>query len=66
VASPGTAQRFSDFTTPEQQLSIPLIINEPNCIFRQIFEEYLNDNSIILDHTIELGSIATIKKTGDE
>lgn len=62
VASPNTAEKFSDFTTQKQQLPIPLIINEPNCIFRQIFEKYLNTNSIILDHTIELGSIDTIKK----
>ena len=61
VASPNTAKRFSDFTTPNQQHKIPLIINEPNSIFRQIFEKYLKDNGIILDHTIELGSIATIK-----
>ncbi len=61
VASPNTAKRFSDFTTRNQQHKIPLIINEPNCIFRQIFEKYLKDNGICLDHTIELGSIATIK-----
>lgn len=61
VASPNTARKFSDFTTPEQQLQIPLIIDEPNCIFRQIFEAYLKRNAIILDHTIELGSISTIK-----
>lgn len=61
VASPDTAKRFSDFKTPDRQMQIPLIINEPNCIFRQIFEKYLQETSIILDHTIELGSIATIK-----
>ncbi|MCD8362563.1 MAG: LysR family transcriptional regulator [Lachnospiraceae bacterium] len=61
VGSPDTASRFQDFTTPNQQHKIPLIINEPDCIFRQIFEEYLKHNHIILDHTIELGSIATIK-----
>ncbi len=61
VASPNIADRFSDFKTPNQKHKIPLIINEPNCIFRQIFEKYLKDNAIILDHTIELGSIETIK-----
>ncbi len=61
VASPNTAKRFSDFTTPNSHHKIPLIINEPNCIFRQIFEKYLKDNGIVLDHIIELGSIATIK-----
>lgn len=61
LASPKTAEKFSDFKTPNLQYKIPLIINEPNCIFRQIFERYLKENDIILDHTIELGSIATIK-----
>ncbi len=61
VASPSTAKKFSDFTTPNRQHKIPLIINEPNCIFRQIFEQYLKEHGITLDHTIELGSIATIK-----
>lgn len=61
AASPAVARRFADFTTPGQQHKIPLIINEPDCIFRQIFENYLKDHEIILDHTIELASIATIK-----
>ncbi|MCC8015630.1 MAG: LysR family transcriptional regulator [Eubacterium sp.] len=61
IASPVTAEKFSDFTTPNRRYKIPLIINEPDCIFRQIFEEYLRDRSIVLDHTIELGSIETIK-----
>ena len=29
---------------------------------RQIFEQYLRDHSILLDHTIELWSIQTIKQ----
>lgn len=61
VASPSTAERFSDFKTPKQKHKIPLIINEPNCVFREIFENYLRENEIILDYTIELGSIETIK-----
>lgn len=40
---------------------MPFIINEKNCIFRQIFEKHLGERSIILDHTIELWSIPTIK-----
>ena len=42
-------------------MTVPFIINEQNCIFRQIFEQYLREKSIILDHTIELWSIPTIK-----
>ena len=61
VASPKIKSSYPDFVTPDRTIPIPLIINEPNCIFRQIFEQYLRDKSIILDHTIELWSIPTIK-----
>lgn len=61
VASPGTKMLCPDFITPDREIALPLIINEPNCIFRQIFEQYLRERSIILDHTIELWSIPTIK-----
>ena len=61
VASPEIQNRYPDFVTPDRTIPLPLIINEPTCIFRQIFEQYLRDKSIILDHTIELWSIPTIK-----
>ena len=52
---------FADFSTPDQTLPVPFIIDEPDCVFRQIFEEYLQRKEIRLDHTIELWSIPTIK-----
>ncbi len=61
VASPEIKKCFPDFITPDRTLPIPLIINEQSCIFRQIFEQYLNQKSITLDYTIELWSIPTIK-----
>ncbi len=61
VASPRTAEQYPDFITPDRELEVPFIINEKNCIFRQIFEQYLQEKSIILAHTIELWSIPTIK-----
>ena len=61
LASPETQRQFPDFIKPDQVLSLPLVINEPNCIFRQMFEEYLREKSIRLEHTIELWSIPTIK-----
>lgn len=61
AASPKIKKRYPDFVTPDRTIPVPLIINEQNCIFRQIFEQYLRDKSIILDHTIELWSIPTIK-----
>nr|WP_241426854.1 LysR family transcriptional regulator [Dysosmobacter acutus] len=61
VASPRVKARHPDYITPDQRIPVPLIINEPRCIFRQIFEQYLRDKAIRLDHTIELWSIPTIK-----
>lgn len=61
VAAPEIKNRYPDFITPNRNIPIPLIINESACIFRQIFEQYLKEKSIILDYTIELWSIPTIK-----
>lgn len=61
VASPEITKDCSDFITPDRNISISFIINEANCIFRQMFEQYLRERSIIIDHTIELWSIPTIK-----
>lgn len=61
VASPETKKLHPDFITPDRAIPVPLIINEPKCIYREIFEQYLREKSILLDHTIELWSIPTIK-----
>lgn len=61
VASPETKNRYPDFITPDQKIPISFIINEPNSIFRQLFERYIREKSILLDYTIELWSIPTIK-----
>lgn len=61
VASPKTKAQFSDFTTAQQSIPVPFLINEQKCIFRQMFEAYLAKRSILLSHTIELWSIPTIK-----
>lgn len=61
AGSPRTRAAWPDFVTPDRDIPVPLIINEPNCIFRQKLEGYLRDRAIRLDHTIELGSIPTIK-----
>lgn len=61
VASPEIKRLYPDFITPRQTIPVPLITNEPACIFRQIFENYLHKKSIVLDHTIELWNIHTIK-----
>lgn len=61
TASPEVKKMYPDFITPDQKIPVPFIINEPACIFRQIFEDYLCQKSIRLDYTIELWNIPTIK-----
>lgn len=61
VASEKVRAQHPDFITRDQRIPLPFVINEPNCVFRQIFERYLRQRSIMLDHTIELWSIQTIK-----
>ncbi|MCD8015327.1 MAG: LysR family transcriptional regulator [Lachnospiraceae bacterium] len=61
VASPETAALCSDLSTPGQVFSVPFLSNEPNCIYRVIFEEYLREQNISTARTIELWSIPTIK-----
>lgn len=51
-----------DFTLGEQHIPVSFIINEPQCIFRQIFESRLREKKITLEGTIELWSIESIKK----
>lgn len=51
-----------DFTQIEQHIPVSFIINEPQCVFRQIFESSLRERKITLDNTIELWSIESIKK----
>ncbi|KHT36867.1 LysR family transcriptional regulator [Pectobacterium carotovorum] len=51
-----------DFITPSRHIQTSFIINEPECIFRQIFESTLRERHITLENTIELWSIESIKK----
>lgn len=60
LASP--ALRDTDFTTPHQRKSVSLVTDEPDSIFRRRLEAYLQDRDIVLDTTIELWSIETIKR----
>lgn len=61
VASPEIKRAYPDFITPDQTLPVAFIINEATCVFRQIFEEYLRKKAILMDYTIELWNIPTIK-----
>ncbi|MCI8367964.1 MAG: LysR family transcriptional regulator [Eggerthellaceae bacterium] len=45
-----------------ERLSLPFIIDEPDSVFRQAFEHWLEENGIELAETIELWSSAAIKR----
>ena len=51
-----------DFMRPRQHIPLSFIINEPPCVFRQIFESTLRQREITLENTIELWSIESIKQ----
>ncbi|MDD3361565.1 MAG: LysR family transcriptional regulator [Hespellia sp.] len=52
----------TDFVTPHQIKSIPLISDEPDSLFRRQFESYLQEQDIQLEETIELWSTEAIKR----
>lgn len=60
VASPQIAD--VDFTEPGRHNACSFIINEPQCVFRQIFESTLRQRRITVENTIELLSIESIKR----
>lgn len=60
LASPDFAE--PDFTTPGQRKPVSLITDEPDSIFRRQLEQYFRERNIVLDETIELWSIETIKR----
>ena len=63
AASPTIASNgnLPDFTQTNVQIHTSIITDEPEGIFRKQFEKYIKSKKIILDSTIELWSIATIK-----
>lgn len=60
VASPSLGEM--DFISPNQHLPVSFVINEPQCIFRQLFETTMRQRNITLENTIELWSIESIKR----
>lgn len=60
VASPQIVD--VDFTEPGRHNACSFIINEPQCVFRQIFESTLRQRRITVENTIELISIESIKR----
>lgn len=61
ACAPGGEGVRWDFCTPQQQIPTPFVRTGPDCVFRQMFEGYLQAQSIQMEYNIELRSIPTIK-----
>ena len=61
IASPLLSEGLSDFITPRQRKPVCLITNDRASIFHEIFDDYLKERGIVLNETMELGSIEAIK-----
>ncbi len=63
VGSTELDESCCDFATPNQRIHTNFITNERHSVFRDVFENYLREQNIILDDTIELWSVEAIKKS---
>lgn len=61
VSSPELQKTYPDFITPNQYLPVPFIINEKVCVFRQIFEQYLQKNRSCLTTRLNCGVYIPLK-----
>lgn len=62
VCSPNECLNSINLNIHDQTLQTSIIVNEPECIYRNIFEKHLKNKNIIVDNIIELWSIESIKK----
>ena len=53
--------KLADLVAEDRRLKAPFIINEADCIFRQLLERHLREKDIVADRVTELWSIPTIK-----
>ena len=62
VGSPDCSLNILDKSYENQKLSECLIVNEEECSYRKMFEEYLEERGIIPSHTMKLWSVEAMKR----
>ena len=62
VGSPDCSLNILDERYENQNISECLIVNEKECSYRTVFEEYLREREIVPSHTMELWSIEAMKR----
>lgn len=61
VASPNIVREHPDLLAPDAEVPVPFVINEADCVYRQMLERSLRERGVSFSHVIELWSIPTIK-----
>lgn len=61
VASPRTVAEHPRLLAPDEEVPVPFVINEADCVYRQMLERALGERGVSFSHVIELWSIPTIK-----
>ncbi|WP_186430382.1 LysR family transcriptional regulator [Clostridium sp. BSD9I1] len=62
ICSPLLEKNKFDFFKSNQEINTSLIVHEAESVYRNIIEDYFCGNEILLNNTIELGSIEAIKR----
>ena len=62
VGSPDCSLNILDESYEYQKISDCLIVNEKECSYRTMFEEYLRERGLVPSHTMELWSIEAMKR----
>lgn len=62
VGSPDCSLNILDNSYENRKISECLIVNEKECSYRTMFEEYLGERGIVPSHTMELWSIEAMKR----
>ena len=63
LASPLLGKEHHDFISPNQKKTLTFVMDDRRSLYKEILGQYLKKKNILLENTIELWSIETIKRS---
>jgi len=63
IASPSLDKKHQDFIKDNKKNEVCFVLDDPNSIYKGIFDDYLKRKNIYLSSNLELWSIETIKRS---
>jgi DNA-binding transcriptional LysR family regulator len=63
VASPNLSKKYFNFVMNNQVKPLSIVSNHPRALYKEYFLKYLNSKQIILQNTLEVGSIEATKQS---